>query len=128
MAFTLNIETDNDAFGTEGYERNDEISRILHDVAGKVADGWNTGKARDAGGFVVGEWNTKAEPPVTYVVVNAHRAIIYAGTDKGAATSAIGRDPGNYAEAWRDGEAFAAWNRDIRSWVSTDSSNHLITL
>jgi hypothetical protein len=65
---------------------------------------------------------------ITFVVMNPHRAVIYAGTDASEVTSALGRDRNNYAEAWRDGQPLAAWDRNMRLWLSTDTPRHEVIL
>jgi hypothetical protein len=58
MAFTLNIKTDNAAFGEDDDERTAEISRILRNIAARLDDGTDLarGTAYDINGNPVAEW------------------------------------------------------------------------
>ncbi|MCW1844150.1 hypothetical protein [Prosthecomicrobium hirschii] len=57
--FTLDIETENAAFGETDQERRDEVARILIETANKIKAGAWHGAARDANGNRVGSFGTE---------------------------------------------------------------------
>lgn len=71
----------------------------------------------------------------TFVVLNNHRAVLYAGSDRSAVDTLLRPVPlnpgdrlGDYAEAWRDGECVGAWNRKERGWLSPDGKGNPVTV
>jgi hypothetical protein len=59
MAFQIKFETDNAAFGDGNFEQ--EVARILKDVATKISNGSQDGDVYDVNGNKVGYFY--AEPP-----------------------------------------------------------------
>ena len=59
--FTLTINTDGDAFGTDDYEREAEIARILATIPAKLNEGSCSGVLRDVNGKAVGTWHDMTE-------------------------------------------------------------------
>jgi hypothetical protein len=55
MAFTLTITTDGAAFVDSGTEQ--EVARILQDVAEKLRNGYTEGSPKDYNGNTVGSWS-----------------------------------------------------------------------
>jgi hypothetical protein len=55
MSFTLTITTDGAAFADSGTEQ--EVARILQEVAEKLRNGYTGGPTKDYNGNTVGSWS-----------------------------------------------------------------------
>lgn len=52
--FKLTVSTGNDAFGPADYDRNEEVARILREVADRLANGQEYGPTIDVNGNTTG--------------------------------------------------------------------------
>lgn len=59
--FKLEIETDNDAFGTSAHSTAREVARILRRLATRLDDGATDGRIMDVNGNSVGHFDLERE-------------------------------------------------------------------